>query len=315
MSRFAGSLLLMVCSCVYAQTFEVASIRPSAPPQMGRGPGQIVRFGPSGGAESKDPTRYTCDGCNLMMLIMQAYNVRPYQMVNAPQQMGPEGRFDLRATLAPGTTKEQQRVMLQNLLAERFGLKVHHESKEMQLYELVVAKGGPKLTPSVEEPPKEKVEADPAEPPRLIGPRDLKLDKDGFPMLPAGSNGMIGMNGRMRLSASKQTMADLAMRLADQLAKPVKDATGLPGKYDFTLSFAMEMGAMGPMGPGRAGMAPPPPPPPGSGGGDIPAAMSPDGGPTIFAAVQQQLGLKLEGKKGQADVIVIDHFEKVPTEN
>jgi uncharacterized protein (TIGR03435 family) len=101
----------------------------------------------------------------------------------------------------------------------------------------------------------------------------------------------------------------------------VTDSTGLTAKYEFKLRFSNDVSSepgMGiNMGPGPAGMAPPPPPPPpGSGmGGGVPMAMSPeDGAMTVFAAIQQ-LGLKLEQKKGPVDVVVIDHIEKVPTEN
>lgn len=94
------------------------------------------------------------------------------------------------------------------------------------------------------------------------------------------------------------------------------DATGLKGKYDFTLSFAMS-GGMVP--PGMLVGPPPPPPPPGSGGGPEPAAMGggpdSDAGPSLQGALQQQLGLKLESKKGMVDIVVVDRLEKVPTEN
>ena len=142
------------------------------------------------------------------------------------------------------------------------------------------------------------------------------MDKDGFPVLPPGGNGMISINGRTRMTIARASLPEFAMTLGGRLGKPVKDATGLTGKYEFTLSFVMDMPmGGGPGGPG--GVAPPPPPPPGMEGTAPtgPIANLPDGGPTIFAAVQQQLGLKLDSKKGQVDVIVIDHIEKVPTEN
>ena len=102
--------------------------------------------------------------------------------------------------------------------------------------------------------------------------------------------------------------------LGDQVGRPVRDETGLKGKYDFTLDFAPEPG-QGPM----RGM-PMPMPPPGGGaiagsGMPAPAGESQEGGPTLMTAVQEQLGLKLESRKGPVETLVIDHAEKVPTEN
>jgi uncharacterized protein (TIGR03435 family) len=89
------------------------------------------------------------------------------------------------------------------------------------------------------------------------------------------------------------------------VARPVKNETGLTGKYDFTLSFAPDMSSM----PGAMMMGPPP-------GGEAPGAGAPqDNGPTIFTALQEQLGLKLEPKKGPVDTLIIDHVERAPTEN
>jgi uncharacterized protein (TIGR03435 family) len=94
---------------------------------------------------------------------------------------------------------------------------------------------------------------------------------------------------------------------------PVVDRTGLTGNYDFTFYFAPE-GLAGMRPP--AGLPPPPnAPPPGEGGPGMPMASAPDASPNIFAAVQEQLGLKLEQRKGPVDLLVIDHLEKAPIEN
>jgi len=116
------------------------------------------------------------------------------------------------------------------------------------------------------------------------------------------------MNGRARMQASQQTMEQFAGMLSGQLGKPVTDATGLKGKYDFELYWV----ASGMMGFGGRGL---PVPPPEGGAGAAPVISDPDSGPTLIGAVQEQLGLKLEQKKGPVDIIVIDHIEKVPTEN
>ena len=122
---------------------------------------------------------------------------------------------------------------------------------------------------------------------------------------------MIMMNGRARFIAQQQTMQDLAGRLTNQLSRTVTDATALKAKYDFTLTFSPE-GMNGPMGP-----LPPPPPVPGGGEESRKAAALPEAEPLldIFGAIQAQLGLRLEPKKGPVELIVIDHVEKTPTEN
>ena len=122
---------------------------------------------------------------------------------------------------------------------------------------------------------------------------------------------MIMMNGRARFIAQQQTMQDLAARLTNQLSRTVTDATALKAKYDFTLTFSPE-GMNGPMGP-----LPPPPPVPGGGEESRKAAALPEAEPLldIFGAIQAQLGLRLEPKKGPVELIVIDHVEKTPTEN
>jgi uncharacterized protein (TIGR03435 family) len=127
---------------------------------------------------------------------------------------------------------------------------------------------------------------------------------------------MMMSQGRFRLTANMQSMTAFADMLTGQLGRPVTDMTGLKGKYDFALDFAPDdsMRIMGPMGP-----LPGPLPAGGGGGwtegaGPLPNA-SDNQGPTIFTAVQEQLGLKLEQKKGPVDLLIIDHMEKAPTEN
>jgi uncharacterized protein (TIGR03435 family) len=141
----------------------------------------------------------------------------------------------------------------------------------------------------------------------------ITVGKDGFPVLPGrGATSIMLMNGNARMTASKQSMATLAEMLSSQLDLPVVDMTGLAGNYDFTLYFSPE---------GLAGMrlpaGLPPPPPAAEGGPGMPMASAPDAqpGPNLFAAVQEQLGLKLEQRKGPVDLLVIDHLEKAPIEN
>ena len=285
---------LSIAACWAQQPeFEVATVKPSPPPQMGR-----MMMGTRGGPGTNDPTRYSCSNCSLMMLLTQAYDIQRNQ-ISGPPILDSE-RFDITAKVPAGATKEQFRQMIQSLLAERFQLKLHHDTKEMPIYELQAAKGGPKLKESAE-----PVQDDAA--PASGGRGPMRMDKDGYPVLPHGRGSIMAMTpGRARLQAEQETMDQFAARLSTMVGRPVKNATGLNGKYDFVLSFAPDMATM------MAGM--PPPPPGGAGRGPGPAAAPDDSAPTIYTALQEQLGLRLEQKKGPVDMLVVDHVEKVPTE-
>lgn len=127
-----------VCSGVYAQTFEVASIKVLPPPDGGP---MFQRT--MGGPGSKDPGRWTAENVSLADLVRNAYDLRPYQL-NAPDWLN-SARFTVTATVPQGAKKEDLKVMVRHLMEERFGLKVHHETKDYQTFDLVVAKGGPKF--------------------------------------------------------------------------------------------------------------------------------------------------------------------------
>jgi uncharacterized protein (TIGR03435 family) len=282
--------LLGAAATAFAQSpaFEVASIKVYQPPE-GNGP---RRVGCSGGPETKDPTRWSCENMSVHNFVLMAYDLKIYQLSGIGMSDGE--RYNINAKIPEGATKEQFRQMQQQLLAERFGLKFHREQKEMPAYELVVAKGGPKLQESGPEPPKD---ADAATPPP--GPPKFAMGKDGFPEMPPGRPGTIMMNGMATRRAVRETMAQFAGTLTNQVGRPVTDATGLTGKYDFVLRWTIR--------------APAAPPPPGSEPG-APVALDPQG-PTIFAAIQEQLGLRLESKKGAFEILVVDKVEKTPTEN
>jgi len=144
----------------------------------------------------------------------------------------------------------------------------------------------------------------------------MKFDAEGFPILPLPAGGRGGifqmmMPGRSRLIAQRQTMQELAERLSSVLTKPVTDATGLKAKYDFTLTYSPEGLNSGMMMFGGA----PPPPPPGGGGRSLENMPDVEPPQDIFSAIQSQLGLKLDAKKGPVELIVVDKAEKTPTEN
>ncbi|HTB16064.1 MAG TPA: TIGR03435 family protein [Bryobacteraceae bacterium] len=286
-------------------TFDAAAIKPFSLPTGGRG--MIMDRGGRGGPGSTDPGRIHYPASTLKNLLTIAYDVKDYQ-ISGPGFLDSE-RFDVQATMPPETTKEQFRTMLQNLLAERFKMAVHRETKELPMYSLIVAKNGSKMKESPEISPEEEAK-DPTPPSFPTGPP--KLGPDGFPNLPLPSGGRGGLFMIMtpfgaRLTGQRQTMQQLVERLSSVLSKPVIDATELKAKYDFTLTYAMEglnngMMMLGPPGGGEGGRGP----------RQMPDVEPPQ---NIFLAIQSQLGLKLDPKKGNVDLIVVDHAEKTPTEN
>lgn len=318
MVRVVIVLLVLVCAAVAQQpdpqfTFEVASVKPAAPPEMGR-----IMMGSRGGPGTGDPTRFTGSNMSLTMLITMAYDLKPYQL-SAPSWLNTE-RFDIAAKVPPGATRDQFRIMLQNLLAERFKLVVHRETKELPVFELVVGKGGPKFKESADQTETVPSAAPPPpQAPRQGGP--IMVGRDGVPEGLAGRTMMMMSPGRARMTAYKENMEWLAARLSTSAGRPVLDGTGLKKKYDFTLTFAPEGGGMGPgmMGMGPAGgggggvMIAQGPGPGGGGPSDRPADL--EAAPALATALQEQLGLKLESKKGPVSIVVVDKIEKVPTEN
>lgn len=180
--------------------------------------------------------------------------------------------------------------MLRNLLAERFQLKFHRETRELPGYTLVAVKKGPKLKDA---PALPGGAADDSAKPAL------KLGADGY-FLPPDRPGIFVQMTRppgARMVARKTTMAELTELLQRQMKRPVTEATGLSGKYDFTLDYSTE------------GMD--------LGRGPIPVSSGRESEPPqdIIAAMQSQLGLKLEPRKIPVEVLVIDQAAKVPTEN
>jgi uncharacterized protein (TIGR03435 family) len=180
--------------------------------------------------------------------------------------------------------------MMQNMLAQRFGLTAHRETQEFAGYNLVVAKGGPKLKDAAE----------------FTGPQTptdlskLELDQEGFPKLnypTVVTNNTFGPNGVpvARLTARAQPVSRLLSPLQSMTGRPIQDKTGLTGKYDFTLEY--DFGVMSTAA-DTAG-----------------SPQAADPGPTDIRAAIKNLGLTLEPMKVMLDVLIVDHIEKNPTEN
>jgi uncharacterized protein (TIGR03435 family) len=255
--------------------FEVASIKPD-------------KSGTDMTMLRTTPVGFSASNIALKVLIQQAYGIEDNQIVGAPSWLG-SARYDIEAKVSSSDTdalhnlsSDQRRLMLQPLLADRFQLKVHTEVRDLPVLTLVIAKGGPKLH-----------EAKPGD----TYPNGLK-DFNGQ----GGGPGMMLMRPG-QLTGQGLPLSSLARVLTQQLGSTVQDKTGLTGKYDLTLQWT----------PDRNGSAMPGAPEPGlqgpGSGGSTDAS-----GPSIFSAIQEQLGLKLESQKGPVEVLVIDHVE-TPSEN
>jgi uncharacterized protein (TIGR03435 family) len=275
--------------------FDVASLKPAAPyngTNVTNGPGgTTVRLSGSpitGGPGSGTPDRYAYRGANVRSLLVLAYGlVDRDQQVSGPGWIDSE-HYDLAVTMPASTTEVQFQQMLQNLLAERFKLVIHHDSKMLPVYELAVGKNGHKLKESVDTP---KTDASPA------GPFNTK-DKDGFYITPSGYRGIAinmgpGPTGEITQNGifGRQTMAEFGGFLKANVGRNVIDKTGLTGPYDFRLYYEPQRSST------AADTIP-----------DVPRL-------TVFDAIQQQLGLRLVDAKAPFDLVVVDSGEKVPTEN
>ena len=251
------------------------------------------------------PDGVSLRGVPLDIVIRQAFGVEDDRIIGAPGWTH-SSRWDIEAKVSPEDAPklqnlkgEQRRQMLLPLLAERFNLKYHVEQRELPTYALVIAKGGPRLSESK---------------PDNAGPREFPDPKAG-PGAPAGSGegprapgkdplgnrGMVTI-GPGRIDAHGGGMGFLTHALSPMVGRTILDKTGLTGQYDFTLQWTPDPGMM----PSR---------PPGGGVGPVQGDSAPDqSGPSLFTALEEQLGLKLESQKSRVDVIVIDHID-LPSEN
>jgi uncharacterized protein (TIGR03435 family) len=217
-----------------------------------------------------------------------AYFVHDFQVSGGPGWINSD-RYDIEAKAdAPPAFNQEYRTLqlrrMQTLLQDRFKLALHRETKELPVYELTVAKGGPKKLPLPS-----CIQSDPGH--LTIAPGKTIMDYCGFGGFPS----------RGRYQASSGSMAELADALGLPLGRTVVDKTGITGRFRMEFTFSPDSSPI--------------PIPDGQGpGAPTNAAAIPDLGPDIFTALQEQLGLKLESGKGPVEVLVIDHVEK-PFEN
>ena len=288
--RFQASITVLIamvaCALLSASKIWAQSPQPAATPAPAF---DVASIKPNHGDDNRvmiraTPDGFTANGVSAKFLIEFAYNVKDFQVSGTPGWADSD-RYDVDAKmdeatmeairkLTPEQAMDQRRLMLQALLAERFKLKVSHSSKELPIYALVVAKNGPKLTQS----------ADTGGGPRPGGPGRMQMNIGGGD-----------------ITASAMTMSNLADLLGRQLGRKVVDKTELQGRYDFTLHWTPERAAQAPGAPADGGSGSAAPPPDAS-------------GPSLFTALQEQLGLKLESQKGPVETLIVDSIEK-PSEN
>jgi uncharacterized protein (TIGR03435 family) len=272
--RFLLAVAIVVCELTVPAAaqpkleFEVASVRSAGQPSQ-------ECFG-----KTLNPPLLHYGCYSIIPVIMDAYGIESYRLAGI--EKAENIYVDITATMKPGTTKVEMQQMLQNLLAERFHLKVKREVREGTVYELSVDKGGAKLKERFDDPPSGDV-------PNMNG---LKMGPDGMPDFPAVAGRITGGFGtplKSRAIGTSVTMADLAAYFEVHLKAPIIDMTGLKGKYDFRLDY------MSPTwdGPNTEGERFPP----------LPNAFS------------SQLGLLLKKTKGPVTYIAIESLDKTPTDN
>ena len=290
-------------------TFEVASVKSV---NLASHPA----FGNSGGPGTADPGRIHLCCVGMFSLLMRAYDVEVDRIIGPPwimDNMGPN-LYQIDATMPPGTTRAQFQLMMQSLLAERFHLEAHKETRNFPGYELVVSKEGAKLKESASDP--NAVTPDPQQTPG-------RSRADGSVILPPGPQMLTSLGrGMVRVQMQEKPLGDLVKGLGRLIAqslgenpadfasrKPrVVDHTGLTGTYDFTLEFSCD-GCIG-LGANMA-IANGAPADPSASADTLGSSL-----PNIFVAIEKQLGLKLlKAKEIPLDVVVVDRVDKVPTRN
>lgn len=270
-SRVVALVILAPACLALAQSssskraqFEVASLKPN------KSAGSVTKLLYLEGG------RFSATNASLKNLIGYAYKAQYFAISGGPAWIDSD-RFDIEAKAEDSdATHAQIEAMLQSLLADRFRLTVHRETKQVAVYVILPAKKGTKLTSPGEVKCVEFRPDSPIPPPPAPGEP---------PFIPCGRLWGTGS----QISGGKVTMSQLTETLAGIMARPVIDQTNFTGTFDVHLEFSLVGTAFRPADP------------------DAPADTS---RPTIFTALEDQLGLKLESGKGPAEILVIDHAEK-----
>jgi uncharacterized protein (TIGR03435 family) len=301
-------------SAVSAQplAFDVASVKTAVPPE--REPVFCIVPCAFGERLTVVGSRVDIRFMSLHTLMVTAYRIKPYQL-SGPDWMRSQ-RFDIAAKIPDGVSKDRVPEMLQALLAERFKLSIHPDSKEQPVYALVVGKNGSKLRESTAEADAPVPET-PGSRPLYTPQGDARMLENGGFVVTGGAYGPMrggrGPNGGMKIEFLKLTMPGLAEVLAPHVDRPVVDMTNLKGGYYFASENQPPSGGGGSRGGGARKGGPPEGGHVGGDGADSGPPPDPFG-EALFTAIENA-GLKLEARKAPVEMIVVDHLAKTPTEN
>jgi uncharacterized protein (TIGR03435 family) len=239
------------------------------------------------GIDSDDPTQVTYRNVSFANLLTRGYGPHARWQIVGPDWLDKvDVRYDVLAKIPPGTTKEQFAVMMQNLLTERFGLKLHHETKEFKAWNLVAAKSGAKLTPAAAQSGGSS----------SGGSGSVERDAEGFPILNHRGSVTIFSNRAgggpvARLVAKDEPVSILLTQLSQELGGLVIDQTGLTGRYDFRIEYTPFLRQM------------------------LPGSAEAELGTPGLVSALRQIGLAVTETKAGQDVLVIDHVDKTPSGN
>jgi uncharacterized protein (TIGR03435 family) len=267
-------------------SFEVVSIKPN---RTNQGIGAVA-FQPGG--------RMIAGNVPLHQVILVAYGLEDVQLVNAPDWTRSE-RFAIEGRTAADTPNDRIRLMLRSMLADRFGFVAHQERRDLPMFALTTARPDKRLGPRLRaagpecaplQPPAGVPIPPPPPPPPAGGPAPMRFipPKEEPARRRCGAAIAPGW-----MSARSITINEFTRVLSQLTRRPVVDETGLPGEFDLDILFAPDSGAGAVVGPPPAAVA------------DAPA---------LPTALQDDLGLKLDSRRGPVDVLVVDRVER-PTEN
>lgn len=242
-----------------APAYDVVSIKPN-------------KSGSRGTMINVQNDSFSATNVSLKNMLLNAYDVKDY-LISGLTGWANSERFDINAKIVDmdadalkKVTGEQRQAMLQQLLADRFQLKVHLQTEVLPTYEMVIAKGGPKIKEV--EPPGDDPDADKSKEFKGMGRGSMMVNNT-------------------TLQAHDIPLDSLAYSLSGRLSRTVVDKTGLKGKYDIVLTWSPDDGS---------------------------TAAADSSAPSLFTALQEQLGLKLQPSKAPLETLVVDHVEP-PTEN
>jgi uncharacterized protein (TIGR03435 family) len=280
-------------------SFEVASVKQDTAPQSPSNTTTNVALGP-GDYYSPTGGFFSATNFTLNAYIAFAYKLTGNQLrVLLPQlpKWVTSDRYDIQARAAGNPTKDQMRLMMQSLLADRFRLAVHYETRQLPVFALMLEKPG-KMGPQFQAHPSDASCS--SVPPSPTGPGAGQASSDtvagGFPITCGGVQPMQeSAPGRVRIGGRNVTMELIAATLPAMpgggLDRPILDRTGLAGTFDFPLEWTPQQNDS------AAGVA----------------SQPDDTGRTMLEALKEQLGLKLESQTGPVDVLVVDHIEEPST--